>query len=159
MVGDIKPRHYSIASAQSVVGNRVDLLIVTVDWVTSSGMFHYSTVMCGPPDEPHIRFPSLWPMHSLSQWPEGRPEGNSIHQAKCHEGSFMHAQYTLDLTFVRLVTPRQHAAFDHGRSWYRCCSLPRIPPTSRYAFAAEYPCWPRLLLLRLEAPVSRIFIW
>jgi sulfite reductase (NADPH) flavoprotein alpha-component len=38
MVGDIKPRHYSIASAQSVVGNRVDLLIVTVDWVTPSGM-------------------------------------------------------------------------------------------------------------------------
>jgi sulfite reductase (NADPH) flavoprotein alpha-component len=37
MVGDIKPRHYSIASAQSVVGNRVDLLVVTVDWVTPSG--------------------------------------------------------------------------------------------------------------------------
>ncbi|ETW84553.1 hypothetical protein HETIRDRAFT_382156 [Heterobasidion irregulare TC 32-1] len=41
MVGDIKPRHYSIASAQSVVGNRVDLLIVTVDWVTSSGSPRY----------------------------------------------------------------------------------------------------------------------
>ena len=38
LVGDIKPRHYSIASAQSVVGNRVDLLVVTVDWVTPSGM-------------------------------------------------------------------------------------------------------------------------
>jgi sulfite reductase (NADPH) flavoprotein alpha-component len=37
MIGDIKPRHYSIASAQSVVGNRVDLLVVTVDWVTPSG--------------------------------------------------------------------------------------------------------------------------
>lgn len=37
MIGDIKPRHYSIASAQSVVGNRVDLLVVTVEWVTSSG--------------------------------------------------------------------------------------------------------------------------
>ncbi|KDQ64705.1 hypothetical protein JAAARDRAFT_28350 [Jaapia argillacea MUCL 33604] len=37
MVGDIKPRHYSIASAQSVVGDRVDLLVVTVDWVTPSG--------------------------------------------------------------------------------------------------------------------------
>lgn len=37
LVGDIKPRHYSIASAQAVVGNRVDLLIVTVDWVTPSG--------------------------------------------------------------------------------------------------------------------------
>ncbi|THH09933.1 hypothetical protein EW146_g8537 [Bondarzewia mesenterica] len=41
MVGDIKPRHYSIASAQSVVGDRVDLLIVTVDWVTPSGSPRY----------------------------------------------------------------------------------------------------------------------
>lgn len=37
MIGDIKPRHYSIASAQSVVGDRVDLLVVTVDWKTPSG--------------------------------------------------------------------------------------------------------------------------
>ena len=37
IIGDIKPRHYSIASAQSVVGDRVDLLVVTVDWVTPSG--------------------------------------------------------------------------------------------------------------------------
>jgi sulfite reductase (NADPH) flavoprotein alpha-component len=39
-VGDIKPRHYSIASAQSAVGDRVDLLVVTVDWVTPSGKAH-----------------------------------------------------------------------------------------------------------------------
>jgi sulfite reductase (NADPH) flavoprotein alpha-component len=37
MVGDIKPRHYSIASAQSAVGDRVHLLVVTVDWLTPSG--------------------------------------------------------------------------------------------------------------------------
>lgn len=37
IVEEIKERHYSIASAQSVVGNRVDLLVVTVDWVTPSG--------------------------------------------------------------------------------------------------------------------------
>lgn len=37
LIGDIKPRHYSIASAQSVVGNRVDLLVVTVEWTTPSG--------------------------------------------------------------------------------------------------------------------------
>lgn len=37
LIGDIKPRHYSIASAQSVVGDRVDLLVVTVDWMTPSG--------------------------------------------------------------------------------------------------------------------------
>jgi sulfite reductase (NADPH) flavoprotein alpha-component len=39
MVGDIKPRHYSIASAQAVVGDRVDLLVVTVEWETPSGLF------------------------------------------------------------------------------------------------------------------------
>ena len=38
IIGDIKPRHYSIASAQSAVGDRVDLLVVTVDWATPSGM-------------------------------------------------------------------------------------------------------------------------
>lgn len=37
LIGDIKPRHYSIASAQSVVGDRVDLLVVSVNWVTPSG--------------------------------------------------------------------------------------------------------------------------
>ncbi|RDB22866.1 Sulfite reductase [NADPH] flavoprotein component [Hypsizygus marmoreus] len=41
LIGDIKPRHYSIASAQSVVGNRVDLLVVTVDWLTPSGTPRY----------------------------------------------------------------------------------------------------------------------
>ncbi|TFY80815.1 hypothetical protein EWM64_g3197 [Hericium alpestre] len=30
LIADIKPRHYSIASAQSVVGDRVDLLVVTL---------------------------------------------------------------------------------------------------------------------------------
>ncbi|THH33567.1 hypothetical protein EUX98_g517 [Antrodiella citrinella] len=41
MIGDTKPRHYSIASAQAVVGDRVDLLVVTVDWVTPSGSPRY----------------------------------------------------------------------------------------------------------------------
>ncbi|KAI0282334.1 assimilatory sulfite reductase [Russula aff. rugulosa BPL654] len=41
LVGDIKPRHYSIASAQSVVGDRVDLLVVTLDWKTPSGVTRY----------------------------------------------------------------------------------------------------------------------
>lgn len=38
LIGDIKPRHYSIASAQSVVGNRVDLLVVSVEWQAPSGL-------------------------------------------------------------------------------------------------------------------------
>lgn len=37
LVGDISPRHYSIASSQAAVGDRVDLLIVTVEWETPSG--------------------------------------------------------------------------------------------------------------------------
>ncbi|KAF8974346.1 assimilatory sulfite reductase [Flammula alnicola] len=41
LIGDIKPRHYSIASAQSVVGDRVDLLVVTVDWLNPDGTPRY----------------------------------------------------------------------------------------------------------------------
>ncbi|KDQ29195.1 hypothetical protein PLEOSDRAFT_1112155 [Pleurotus ostreatus PC15] len=41
LIGDIKARHYSIASSQAVVGNRVDLLVVTVDWATPSGAPRY----------------------------------------------------------------------------------------------------------------------
>ncbi|KAI5124857.1 hypothetical protein M0805_007290 [Coniferiporia weirii] len=41
MIGDTKPRHYSIASAQSVVGDRVDLLVVTVEWSAPSGTARY----------------------------------------------------------------------------------------------------------------------
>jgi sulfite reductase (NADPH) flavoprotein alpha-component len=37
MVGDIKPRHYSIASAQDFVGDRVDLLVVSVEWMAPNG--------------------------------------------------------------------------------------------------------------------------
>lgn len=41
LIGDIKPRHYSIASSQSVVGNRVDLLVVTVEWTSANGKPRY----------------------------------------------------------------------------------------------------------------------
>ncbi|CBQ74019.1 related to MET10-sulfite reductase flavin-binding subunit [Sporisorium reilianum SRZ2] len=41
LVEPIKPRHYSIASAQSAVGESVHLLIVTVDWKTPSGSARY----------------------------------------------------------------------------------------------------------------------
>lgn len=37
LVPEIKPRHYSIASSQKAVGDKVELLIVTVDWVNSKG--------------------------------------------------------------------------------------------------------------------------
>ncbi|SPO27567.1 related to MET10 - sulfite reductase flavin-binding subunit [Ustilago trichophora] len=41
LVEPIKPRHYSIASAQSAVGESIHLLIVTVDWKTPSGSPRY----------------------------------------------------------------------------------------------------------------------
>ncbi|PWN21381.1 hypothetical protein BCV69DRAFT_282111 [Microstroma glucosiphilum] len=37
----IKPRHYSISSAQAAVGDSVHLLVVTVDWQTPSGSPRY----------------------------------------------------------------------------------------------------------------------
>ncbi|WWC92877.1 uncharacterized protein L201_007839 [Kwoniella dendrophila CBS 6074] len=37
MIPEIKPRHYSIASSQKAVGDKVELLIVTVDWTDSKG--------------------------------------------------------------------------------------------------------------------------
>ena len=42
MIGDIKPRHYSIASSQAVVGNRVDLLVVTVEWHAPDGNLYFT---------------------------------------------------------------------------------------------------------------------
>ncbi|KAF8623422.1 hypothetical protein AX15_006365 [Amanita polypyramis BW_CC] len=41
LIGNIKPRHYSIASSQVVVGNRVDLLVVTVEWQALDGSVRY----------------------------------------------------------------------------------------------------------------------
>lgn len=37
LIPEIKPRHYSIASSQKAVGDKVELLIVTVDWINSKG--------------------------------------------------------------------------------------------------------------------------
>ncbi|KAK6908881.1 hypothetical protein I203_102886 [Kwoniella mangroviensis CBS 8507] len=37
MIPEIKPRHYSIASSQKAVGDKVELLIVTVDWKDHKG--------------------------------------------------------------------------------------------------------------------------
>ncbi|CDZ97966.1 NADP/FAD dependent oxidoreductase [Phaffia rhodozyma] len=37
LIGEIKPRHYSISSAQKFVGDSVHLLVVTVEWDSSLG--------------------------------------------------------------------------------------------------------------------------
>lgn len=41
LVPEIKPRHYSIASSQKAIGDKVELLIVTVDWLNSKGSPRY----------------------------------------------------------------------------------------------------------------------
>lgn len=41
LIPEIKPRHYSIASSQAAVGDKVELLIVTVDWVDTAGRTRY----------------------------------------------------------------------------------------------------------------------
>lgn len=81
LIGDIKPRHYSIASSQAVVGDRVDLLVVTVDWVTPSGTF--CNVSCGGrgPKGLHSRFSPLWTVHPLPCRLEGRSESNRVYKA------------------------------------------------------------------------------
>ena len=62
LIGDIEPRHYSIASSQAVVGDRVDLLVVTVDWVTPSG--ELTVFFLAMMDSYFLfRFPEIWSMY------------------------------------------------------------------------------------------------
>lgn len=86
LVGDIKPRHYSIASAQVVVGDRVDLLVVSVEWVTPSG--EYFPFLSHPSNDANqcSRLSTLRAMHTVPRRSEGRPEGDRLHQAQRHEG-------------------------------------------------------------------------
>lgn len=87
IVSEIKERHYSIASAQSLVGNRVDLLVVTVDWVTPSGeqvsLSHvdswHSIIAC--------RHTKVRPMHAVSSKPHTWEQSYGVHQTIRYEGS------------------------------------------------------------------------
>jgi sulfite reductase (NADPH) flavoprotein alpha-component len=88
LVGDIKPRHYSIASAQSVVGNRVDLLVVTVEWATPSGRCDIAYLFFTSLTQV-FRFSSIWPMYQVSCRPKSWAKGDSIHQTQCDEGMFL----------------------------------------------------------------------
>lgn len=65
LVGDIKPRHYSIASSQAVVGDRVDLLVVAVDWVSPSGMSMSSDSYKSSSLLLLCRLSTLWPVHTV----------------------------------------------------------------------------------------------
>jgi sulfite reductase (NADPH) flavoprotein alpha-component len=84
LVGDTKPRHYSIASSQAVVGNRVDLLVVTVDWVTPSGMFYFIYALDA--SLMTLRHSPLWSVYPIPCGTQDRPESNCVDQTQCHEG-------------------------------------------------------------------------
>ena len=133
MVGDIKPRHYSIASAQSVVGDRVDLLVVTVDWLTPSGKHS----RCCEITISLINFflvprvTTIWTMHSLSRWPESGSKGHCIDQTQRDEG--MHISYLevlLKLTERHLAASKPKAASHYGRPWYWSSAIPCVLATS-----------------------------
>ena len=85
MIGDIKPRHYSIASAQKVVGDRVDLLVVTVDWVTPDGKcFQHPFVNLHSYQA--CRISAVRTMHEVSCWAQDWSKSHSLYQAQCDEG-------------------------------------------------------------------------
>lgn len=98
LIGDIKPRHYSIASAQAVVGDRIDLLVVSVDWVTPGGKFD-STHFISSAHVSSIRLSSLWSMHSLSDRLKGRAESYRFHQAERHEGLLLSKRVVLYIMY------------------------------------------------------------
>jgi sulfite reductase (NADPH) flavoprotein alpha-component len=80
LIGDIKPRHYSIASAQSVVGDRVDLLVVTVEWETPNGECAPLSLWFYPVDG-FGRDKPLRTMYPLLGRAQDRSKGDSINQA------------------------------------------------------------------------------
>ena len=87
MIGDIKPRHYSIASAQSVVGDRVDLLVVTVEWATPSGKKSCTIELSSLLTLAYYRFATLWSMYAIPCWLKSGAKSNSFDQAQCDEGN------------------------------------------------------------------------
>lgn len=86
LVGDIKPRHYSIASAQAVVGDQVDLLVVSVDWATPSGKCT-ACLSLSLSTQLFVRYASVWPMHAVPRWSETRTEGDCVLATKRNEGA------------------------------------------------------------------------
>jgi sulfite reductase (NADPH) flavoprotein alpha-component len=79
IIGDIKPRHYSIASAQSVVGDRVDLLVVSVDWQTPNGNISAYIQKYFP--HAFFRNYALRSVHKILGWPPHWAEGHCLNQA------------------------------------------------------------------------------
>ena len=80
LVGDIKPRHYSIASSQAVVGDRVDLLVVTVEWQTPSGLFSSFVCLSTRCSTLHAhRLCKIWTMHAIPRRTQARSKGHRLH--------------------------------------------------------------------------------
>ena len=84
LIPEIKPRHYSIASSQKAVGDKVELLIVTVDWVDAKGK---SSLFCYTTCAHRLRLPTIRSMYSIPRCPHARRRGHRLDQAFRHEAS------------------------------------------------------------------------
>ena len=82
LIPEIKPRHYSIASSQKAIGDKVELLIVTVDWISSTGEYLARTVrslLTG------CRLPAIRSVHAIPRRTCPRSQGHRLDQAVRHE--------------------------------------------------------------------------
>jgi sulfite reductase (NADPH) flavoprotein alpha-component len=135
LIPEIKPRHYSIASSQKAVGDKVELLIVTVDWIDSKGELLANVMWTGLTN----RLAAIRPMHALPRCPCPRRQGDGLDQAVRHE-----------------APARQPTAHHHGRSRYGCGPLPRLHATPRLAAIAGRRGRTSRLLLRLAIPIAGV---
>lgn len=79
IIGDIKPRHYSIASSQAVVGDRVDLLVVSVDWLTPNGEALFIEDVISHINFSFCRVFAIWAVHALSRWAQSGPKSHRFY--------------------------------------------------------------------------------
>lgn len=85
-VEEIKPRHYSIASAQNFVGDSVHLLIVTVEWMTPKGESDVSRKLAHFGLTSIVRLSALRPVHALPRASQAWFKGHGLGEAVRHEG-------------------------------------------------------------------------
>lgn len=163
MIGDIKPRHYSIASAQSVVGNRIDLLVVTVEWSTPSGESGVMNRRISIDFFLLSRLSQTRSMYQISFWSPSWSEGHCVYQTIRDEGSFQsrlsrpNTEISTELYLFSLTAPsRQQTTSHHGWTRYRSSTLPCIPSTPCMASPARPRSRPGFLLLRFSSSILRI---
>jgi len=135
LIPEIKPRHYSIASSQKAVGDKVELLIVTVDWFDSKG--ELSAAVRGT--SLTSRLTAIRSMYTIPRCPRPRSQGYRVHQA-----------------FRDEAPASRHPAHHHGRSRYRCRPLPGLYATPSLATNPGYRGRTVDLLLWIAIPITGI---